>query len=108
MVLFPAEYISLNVGPEFRSQVAQQIETEPDGALFEPKNRLIETGGIPQVGKELFAVSAADAPGGESLAARIGPRENGSSDGVPGPAPEPRIAQSIVARVLVERRVQAK
>src|ERR1039458_194926 len=105
---FPAEYYSLDIRPELRSQIAGQIEPECHGTVDESFARGIETVRIPHVGKKSRAVVAAETPGGQGLAACVGPREDGSPNRMPGPAPESRAFRSIVTRVLVQRGIQAE
>src|SRR2546421_5943051 len=79
----PAQYFSADIGPEFRSQIADQVETEPHTALEESEPRGVEAIRVPDVRKKSRAIGATDAPGGECLATRIGAREDSPAERMP-------------------------
>jgi hypothetical protein len=107
-ISFSAKYFPLDVGPEFRAQITREIEPELHGALLKSQAGRIEPVRVPQVGQEGCAVSAADSPGGHSLAARVGAREEGRSQRMSGAGQEARAERAIIARVLVQRRIQTE
>src|SRR5437667_495166 len=77
---FFVEYLSLEIRPELRCQIADQAEPERHRTLGKSEAHRIDPVRIPLVREERGAIRAADTPRGQRLAAAIGAREQGSTE----------------------------
>ena len=95
------QYLSSNVRPKFSTEIADEIEPEVEGTLQRAEADGIYAVRIPFVGEEGSSVVAAQAPGGQCLAAAVGARENSAAKCVSRSAQKACIVRAKISRVLV-------